>query len=583
MEGMILLILISAYFIFIPIFLILNVIRLHQRIDEIEKFLGRKTVINQQEPEIEIKPEIKDVSLKSKTINWEIEFGRKYFYWTGIFIFLFGIALFLKYAFVNKWFNETTKIVLGILSGFVLIGLGSRFISRYRQFALGLIGAGIVSLYLSIFVACNLYRLITYLPAFFAMILITGFGVFLTIKYDSIFLSILAFLGGFGAPIILTGFRASLFQAFTGLSLYLLLLNIGNLAINYFKPWRILLILSTHLTYGIFWMWIARFYHPSVFALVLVGIALFFFLYLYFLISRFNKPYRIKEVDYYLIIFNSAVFAGFVFYLVHGSFPLYKWLTCIVLAFIHTIAAMSLQRKENYDEGIVFLLLGASLIFLTLCFPFYFNGTNITISWVCEGLLIFWLGLKIPSTFLRIFGYFIFLLSVGRYSVIDAFIIRVYSSGFIKMIHFFNERFLTGFAVSVSILLSGLLALRRKEILKTEEKFLPSVLIILSNFTLFLALSIEVYKWMDDVLTSDAANVALSIFWAFYGLILLAVGLLKKIKLIRYFAFSLIGLTVTKVLFFDLFRFGIHRIVVSVIVGAILLIVGFIYHRRKEM
>ncbi|HQL64331.1 MAG TPA: DUF2339 domain-containing protein, partial [bacterium] len=72
--------------------------------------------------------------------------------------------------------------------------------------------------------------------------------------------------------------------------------------------------------------------------------------------------------------------------------------------------------------------------------------------------------------------------------------------------------------------------------------------------------------------------------WALYAGILLSIGMIFKVKMARYFALIFLGLSILKVMFLDLFSAGkVYRIIVSIVTGAILIIVGFVYHRKKEI
>ncbi|MGC9065274.1 MAG: DUF2339 domain-containing protein [Candidatus Ratteibacteria bacterium] len=489
-----------------------------------------------------------------------------------------GFGLFLKYAFENQWFNETVRIIIGLVSGIILVFLGNKFVSRYREFSLGLTGTGIVILYLSIFVANNFYHLISYPVAFGNMLVITVFSVILMLRFDSMFLGILAFIGGFFTPLILKGPEMPLLQAFVGLGVYLALLDAGIFTINAFKPWRVLIFLSFFFTYYMCGLWIDRFYEHMVFWPVIGVLSFFFFSYLFFPFSPLNKKYVIREVDLLLVFLNSSVFAGFVFSLTETSFPDYKGFAALMLAFIHTFAGVILKKTKYKDQALTLLMLGLALVFLTLCFPLYLTHTYITIAWVCEGLILFWLGLRIPSVFMRIFGYLLFIASICRFFVFDI-AYRLID------IPVFNERFFTALSIVCCLFLASGLSLNRKDILKKEEKFLPMVIAGVSHIVLFVSLSVEFYDAMiKSNLLRTFSRVGLSMFWGLYGAILLSIGMIQKIKVVRYFALCYLGLAILKVLIFDLFFAGkLYRIIVSLCIGIILFTVGYVYHRKKEI
>ncbi|HOK80032.1 MAG TPA: DUF2339 domain-containing protein [bacterium] len=572
--------LIIGYIFILPLVLIINVIRLHRRIDNIERYIGKKPLISSVEKEKSTETPMGKESLPEKKkvrVNWELEIGRKYYYWIGIFIFLIGFGLFLKYAFENKWFNETVRIIIGLVSGLILVFLGNKF-SRYREFSLGLVGTGIVILYLSIFVANNFYHLIPYPVAFGNMLVVTVLGVMLTLRFDSMFLGILVFIGGFFTPLILKGPEIPLLQAFLGLSVYLTLLDAGIFAINAFKPWRVLLFLSFFFTYYMCGLWIDKFYQHIVFWPVVGVLSFFFFIYLFFPFSPLNKKHAIREIDLSLVFLNSSVFAGFILNLTGISFPDFKGFAALVLMFIHTLAGGILKKIKYKDQVLILLVLGLALVFLTLCFPLYLTHTYITIAWVCEGLILFWLGLRIPSFFMRIFGYLLFVASICRFFALD-------TTYRLIDIPVFNERFFTALGIVCCLFLASGLSLKRKEILKEEEKFLPVLISGVSHIILFVSLSFEFHDAMiKNNLLRTFSRTGLSMFWGLYGAILLSIGMIYKIKMVRYFALCYLGLAILKVLIFDLFFASkLYRIIVSLCTGIILFIVGYVYHRKKEI
>ena len=585
MGGFLLGNLIVFYVLILPIVLLVDITRLRRRIDNIEKIIEKEPIIRKKTIESVVGPfenqepaKTEPVLQEKHPVNWEIELGRKYFYWIGIFIFLVGVALFLKYAFENKWFNEVIRIIIGIVSGTLFMYAGNRLINKYRQFSLGLFGIGIVIFYLSFFTANNFYHIIPYSISFFMMILITALCVVLTLAYDSIFLAFIALIGGFLTPCILGGPEISMLTAFFGLSSYLLLLNAGFLTINIFKPWRILPVFAMLFTYGLFYFWIYDFYNAQFFAGVISCISIFFFVYLVFILSRLGSRHSVKPLDFFMTVVNIFAYSGFVFYLVNSIAPDLKGISAVILAFILTFAVFVYRKKEYRDENIILLLLGASLILLTIAFPLYLKNTYITISWICEALLIFWLGLRVPSTFMRIFGYIVFILSICRFLGFDT-----HPQWTIYTL--FNERFITGMCIVICLFLSSALSIKRMNILPEKEKRFPGLLAGIANILIFIILTIEVHDACRSIIRSRyIEQMILSISWALYAGILLSIGMIFKVKMARYFALIFLGLSILKVMFLDLFSAGkVYRIIVSIVTGAILIIVGFVYHRKKEI
>jgi len=576
MEGL-MIILIAGYFLILPIFLLINVIRLHKRIDDLEKIIG-KTPVEKEEKIEEIKQvpveKIEQVSEKEKVIDWETELGRKYYYWIGIFVFLLGVGLFLKYAFENKWFNEVIRIIIGLVSGCFVIWIGSRLINNYRQFSLGLFGMGISILYLSFYAANNFYHLTPYLLSFLFMVVVTIFSVILSLKYDSLFMGFVTTAGGFLTPLILQGHKIPDLTAFSGLSFYLFILNCGILALNFVKKWFVLVAVSLLFTYSIFCIWMYNFFVPDFFVPVIISFSVFFLFYLFSAVITPETEER-EATNFFIILANTSAYAGFVFYLFQTKYPDFTGFSSIAIALVHTIFAMVVKKRQPERENMVLFLLGMSLIFLTLSFALHLKETYITIAWIIESLLIFWLGLKIPSSLMRTFGYIVVLCSIVKYLGFD---LEIEHYPFIL-----NESFLTGLCLVICLFLMSSLGFRRINTLPEDERRLISVMGAIAHILLLVIISREIYDYFIKTANRFVSQVALSITWAIYGGILLAIGMIKKLKAIRYFALFYLGMAIAKVLLYDVFSLSrIYRIIVFICTGTILLIVSFVYNRRRQ-
>jgi len=78
-----------------------------------------------------------------------------------------------------------------------------------------------------------------------------------------------------------------------------------------------------------------------------------------------------------------------------------------------------------------------------------------------------------------------------------------------------------------------------------------------------------------------AEQLTLSVTWAVYAVVLIAIGIRRNYAPARYFAIALFGLTVAKVLMNDiagLDRF--YRMLTVLAVGVLLLVASYLYQRR---
>src|SRR5205085_1117011 len=83
-----------------------------------------------------------------------------------------------------------------------------------------------------------------------------------------------------------------------------------------------------------------------------------------------------------------------------------------------------------------------------------------------------------------------------------------------------------------------------------------------------------------------AQQLWLTVVWTVYGGALLTIGLIRRRPLLRLMALVLLGMTIAKVYLMDIWSLTkIYRIIALILLGAVLLIVSFLYQplRRRLM
>jgi uncharacterized membrane protein len=120
------------------------------------------------------------------------------------------------------------------------------------------------------------------------------------------------------------------------------------------------------------------------------------------------------------------------------------------------------------------------------------------------------------------------------------------------------------------------------------KKFMPSanttkLIALVFNTTLLALLCNEFIHWMDIGGYSNQYKLGLSIIFAVYALALVITGISKKLKHIRMGGIILFGITLCKVLFYDLSSLStISKTVVLIVLGVIMLIASFLYNKFKD-
>src|SRR5207245_8911412 len=114
--------------------------------------------------------------------------------------------------------------------------VGWRLRHRREGDAVSLQGAGVAVLYLTIFASMRLYHLLSPEAAFFLLAAMAAFSAIVAVGQNSLALAVIGAGGGFLAPILAltgSGNHVVLFG-------YYLVLNLGLVAIAWFKAWRVL-------------------------------------------------------------------------------------------------------------------------------------------------------------------------------------------------------------------------------------------------------------------------------------------------------------------------------------------------------
>jgi uncharacterized membrane protein len=148
---------------------------------------------------------------------------------------------------------------------------------------------------------------------------------------------------------------------------------------------------------------------------------------------------------------------------------------------------------------------------------------------------------------------------------------------------FANARFLGGAAVVLAAYLAAW-ALPKTEGLVTEAR--PGLLLVANLLTL-IVVSLDLWDYFGRVWQGpehgSAQQLALSIFWSLYALVVLSVGIWRRLRAVRLFAMGLLYLSIAKVFLLDLsFLATPYRIVSFLGLGVILLLVSLMYTRFEE-
>ena len=217
-----------------------------------------------------------------------------------------------------------------------------------------------------------------------------------------------------------------------------------------------------------------------------------------------------------------------------------------------------------------------------------FEGAWVTAGWAVEGTFLVWLGLREQRPWLRACGSVLLALATwhGLESLDrDSGVARVAFANAAAVSVLAIAAMLGWIASRYSRTVSGL---GRGPATPVAACLLTAAVLILLVITNEINRLYGVYAWQRDVgagpMAGGAADLArqvtLSIVWAAYGVILVALGIARRYAPIRYLAIALLAGTIGKVLFVDLAQLDrVYRVLSVIGLGVLLIVASYLYQR----
>jgi uncharacterized membrane protein len=506
----------------------------------------------------------------------------------GMIAIILGMAFFLKYAIENRWIGETGRVMVGILTGLGFLAWGERLQRKsYRGYAITVLGGGIAILYFSIFAAFSFYRLLPQIPALLLMVLITTATVVMSLRYDSRTIAVFATVGGFLTPALLSTGRDNQIGLFT----YIALLDLGVLALAYYKNWRGLNLLAFVFTQLMFIAWSLSFYSPAKLWRTEFFLTLFFLLFalmsvLYNVAHRQKTSFR----DLFLISTNGAAYFLWTYGLMEAQYFHYLGFYAVLMAAFFVGAASFVHRQAPLDSYLFLVLLGLGMTCVTLAIPIQLKQNWITIGWAVEALVLSWVGFRMESGKTRQAALLIAALVVFRLLAFDSPFTPALAQDFTFL---FNRRAFTFLISVLAMFVMAYLYARNRGKLQSLERRLIAGLVVAANLLILFFLTTEIansfevsyYRASEHGARRDIRSrmqLAISALWGLYSIVLVTIGIVRKFQPIRLLAIVLFGVTILKVFLVDLREMEkVYRIIASIGLGVVLLAVSMMYQKYR--
>ncbi len=555
------------------------------------------------------------------TGGFESYFGKWILGVVGIVSILFGVGYFLQYAFEKDWITPAGRVMIGLGGGVLFVVLGELVRKSQEKYSYMLSSAGLGLLYLSTYAAYGYYGLVSAGTSFLFMTAVTAFGVVLSLWTNSMILASLTTAMGFLVP-YLFGLKAA---SDLGYFIYTLSLNIGILSVAFFKKWRQLTALGFIGTILHFTSWHSLYYTEEKLAIAIYALVVFYLIYL--AVSIFNKfiaGEKSDRDDLIMLTLNPAWFFAQLYYLLQPGGDTKLALVAVGMSAVYIAIAYAFKVYRNDDQTFALFLGAIGAVFLTIAIPLQFEQNTIAIAWAVEAVLIAILGAVTRNDGMKKASLVIFAIALCRFFIFDNF---GSSQDLSTWIPIFNKTF---FTYLILIFSGTIIAYLFGQLMGEEYRSDVRVVAILwtvVNLLIFTSITGEIGRYFDkahfnlsnqiseemkrlpppDPLSqnnpsyeynypqetlntnaeytaiSNQKNASISVFWMFYAIVLVAIGIVLQYSFLRKSALILFGITIIKVFLFDLSGLETpYRIFSFMVLGVILLTVSYLYFRHQK-
>ncbi len=304
-----------------------------------------------------------------------------------------------------------------------------------------------------------------------------------------------------------------------------------------------------------------------------------------------------------LLFFTMMRIILFESYLPDAALHFYnaRFLTYVMFFVAAAAAAYIFRRKKDElgnDEKQMFSFLALEGAFMGLLGPtleIHDLGSEYAywypVFWCAGGLAAGALSFRLRGVILRLVTYSTFTVSFFRLIFFESYF-RIAKT--VQYVPVLNHR-VFAFLASAAAVRYFLVLLRRNKsrVSEGEYQLFQPLLFIVFHLLLLWMVSAEIVGYCDHqkyIAVRDSAvdfnnlkNVLLSVAWAVYGGILLAVGIVKKSVYERFMAIALFFVVIIKVFLVDTANLdNLYRFFSFITLGCILLITGYLYYRYQD-
>jgi|GEM_PF-6664136 hypothetical protein len=472
-----------------------------------------------------------------------------------------GIISLFFYSITRGWIGDAAQVAIGVLVGLVLFFVAYMVREKKPAWSNIVFGGAYFLEYLSIGVGVSVYEVMPASIGVFFGFLILVSSIFLSVKFSSKIIAYFSLIGGFMIPIITDSFRSHIFVMVWYL-LILIALTWLSISFNWDDLRAVMMFLIFIFVYSTF--------GNSEGVDRNVEYMFMFFYFILFnvssLISCVLNSKEISVLDSVILGLLPAAFLPLLYEMLPPMSGRLFGLIVILFSFVYLLQALYLKSLNLSFPNARYALVSAGVIALNLGIYFMFEALDL------DYFMIF---------FIVEWALFTYLSSVSKdlfYDVASFAFLGLVAIWYVFVLRFVDSAGHATFFMFVLALVPFLSFLFFR--FNINYKASAATFIISGYFLIF---SFFKYIWwfMQAPSLDQTREIILSVLWLIYTLVLFLQVQTSDGKMLVGF---LLGVTLVKIAFIDLFSLPNPERIVGFIIFGILLLVGgyFLEHARKK-
>jgi uncharacterized membrane protein len=275
------------------------------------------------------------------------------------------------------------------------------------------------------------------------------------------------------------------------------------------------------------------------------------------------------------VVLNAFLFAAAGYVLLDEDYHAWMGTLAVAMAIVYAALGWLALRRHPDDTTHVAILVATGLGFVAMVFPLQTRAAWIGVGWAAEGAVLWWFGLRVRSRPLGALGAALLVLAVGRLVFVDT-----PWGGREPFVPIFNRYGLPALAIAGCVLAAAAASRQFRRQQGDIDDVAQRVTGMTGIVLVWFVLSLETYQFFiaqggayAEEFYRRMAEMSLSVLWAAYAALVLALGFRLRNRPLRWSALGLFALTLGKVVLVDMAGLpGFYRVAaffaLSVMMGA---------------